>query len=369
MPTSSAPSSALRRSILLTVLAAAVATGTFACGADSSSNADDPNAPPPDDQAEEEVVSGLTKIGSKLQDPDSLASFGDNVYFTTTYGFATQEFAEYHHDIWVKSGSARAKRLYKNLYGATWGMTATKNGIYEINEGYASVMRYPLDGSKPEGEGLFHAIYGQEEMPNVGIVALRADDDGFVVAVRTDDDESKPGPILAFTPAGKNEIKLGNVNGGATALKLDGGKVYVGTRAGDVLVAARDGSGSLSKIASGSGAVSSIAVAGDDVFFGTDKGLFVKRKGVAAPAQLLPEGAGDLLVVRDQLLFGQWKKGVSAMPLAGGAAKVVLKTGAPSSLLAQGGFVYVTDKSYGRCTQTDEGQACAFDGSAFRLKF
>lgn len=359
----------LRRSVLLTVLAAAFAAGTFACSTDASSAADDPNAPPPDDQAEEEVVSGLTKFGSKLQDPDSLTSFGDNVYFTTTYGFATQEYAEYNHDIWVKAGSARAKRLYKTLRGATWAMTATKNGIYEINEAYASVMRYPLDGSKPEGESLFHAVYGHDDQPNVGIVQLRADDDGFVVSVRTDDDESKPGPVLAFSPAGKNETKLGNVNGGASALKLEGGKVYVGTRTGDVLAASRDGSGSLTKIASAAGAVGSIAVAGDDVFFGTDKGLFVKRKGVAAPVQLLAEGAGDLLVVRDQLLFAQYKKGVSSMPLAGGVAKIVLKTGAPSSLLSQGGFVYVTDKSYGRCTQTDDGQACSFDGSAFRLKF
>ena len=33
------------------------------------------------------------------------------------------------------------------------------------------------------------------------------------------------------------------------------------------------------------------------------------------------------------------------------------------------GALFVTDKSYGRCTQTDEGQACAFDGSAFRVKY
>lgn len=47
----------------------------------------------------------------------------------------------------------------------------------------------------------------------------------------------------------------------------------------------------------------------------------------------------------------------------------MLKTGAPSSVLALPGFLFITDKSYGRCTQTDEGQACAFDGSAFRVKY
>jgi hypothetical protein len=29
----------------------------------------------------------------------------------------------------------------------------------------------------------------------------------------------------------------------------------------------------------------------------------------------------------------------------------------------------MTDRAYGRCTQTDEGQACAFDGAAYRIKF
>ena len=81
-----------------------------------------------------------------------------------------------------------------------------------------------------------------------------------------------------------------------------------------------------------------------------------------------PPIARRLVVVRD-LLFAQYKKGVSSLPLAGGAAKLVLKTGAPSSVLALPGALFVTDKSYGRCTQTDEGQACAFDGSAFRVKY
>jgi hypothetical protein len=357
------------RSTLVIGLLLSLVTSTVACsGSDAGSPAAE-DAAPADDQAEEEVVSGVTKLASKLQDPDSLTAVGDNVYFSTTYGYATQQEAQYNHDIWVKAKDGRAKRLYKGLYGATWDMAATKNGIYEINEGYASVVRYPLDGSNKEGESLLHAIYGGDEMPEVGIRRLAADDDGFVVALRTSDDDTKPGPVVASSPTGKNEKKLGEVAGGATALRIDGAKVYVGTRSGDVLVAARDGSGSLTKIASGAGVVASIAVAGDDVFFGTDKGLFVKRKGIAAPVELLAEGASELAVVRDQLVFAQYKKGVSSLPLAGGAAKLVLKTAAPSSVLALPGFLFVTDKSYGRCRDTDEGQACAFDGSAFRVKY
>ena len=357
----------MRRTFVLGLLFSLVAVSTVACSSESTAPVDD--AAPADDQAEEEIVTGLTRLASKLQDPDALTSFGDNVYFATTYGYATQEFAQYNHDIWIKGPAGRAKRLYKGLYGATWGMAATKNGIYEINEGYASVMRYPLDGSKPEGESILHSSFGHDDMPEVGIRQLAADDDGIVVSLRTSDDDAAPGSVVALTPAGQNEKKLGNVPGGATALKIDGAKVYVGTRGGDVLVAARDGSGSLTKVASGQGAVASIAVAGDDVFFGTDKGLFVKRKGIAAPVTLLAEGAGDLTVVRDSLLFGQYKKGVSSIPLAGGETKLVVKTGAPSGILSQGGFVFVTDRSLGRCTQTDEGQACSYDGSALRLKF
>lgn len=358
----------MRSTLVLGFLLSLVAASTVACSSSESSPRNEDASAPADDQQEEEVVSGVTKLASKLQDPDSLTAFGDNVYFATTYGYATQEEAQYNHDIWVKSKDGRAKRLYKGLYGAVWDLAATKNGIYEINEGYASVVRYPLDGSNKEGESLVHAIYGNDELPEVGVRRLVADDDGFVVALRTSDDDSKPGPVKAFSPAGKNEKKLGDVAGGATTLKLEGAKVYVGTSKGDVLVAARDGSGSLTKVASAAGSVASIAVAGDDVFFGTDKGLFVKRKGAAAPVQLVAEAASDLVVVRDQLVFGQRKKGVSSIPLAGGATKLLLKTGAPSSVIAQPGFLFVTDKSYGRCTQTDEGQACAFDGTAFRVK-
>jgi hypothetical protein len=359
----------MRRTVVMSLLVSVFALGTFACGTESPGSTDDPaNAPPADEQAEEELVAGVTKLASKLQDPDSLTSYGENVYFSTTYGFATQEYAEYEHDIWIKPKDGRAKRLYKTLHGGTWAMAATKNGLYEINEAYASVMRYPLDGSNREGEHLFHAVYGEDE-PNVGVVKLAADDDGFVVSVRTGYDDTSPGSVLAFSPTGKNEKKLGSAPGGATALTISGTSVYYGTNNGDVFVAPRDGSSAAKKVASGTGAVASIATAGEDTFFGTADGLFVKRKGVAAPQQLLAEGASDLLVVRDSLLFSQWKKGVSAIPLAGGAPRLVLKTGSPSSLLAANGFVFVTDKSYGRCTQTDEGQACSFDGSAFRLKF
>lgn len=354
------------RSFLALGLSAVLTLGAYGC-ASPPSEAPASDAPA-DEQAEEEVTSGVTKFASKLQDPDSLTSLGDSIYFATTYGFATQEYAEYEHDIWVKTGSARAKRLYKGLHGASWAMAATKNGLYEINEAYASVMRYPIDGSKPEGEGIYHAIYGQEEMPQVGIRALVADDDGLVLGLRADDDETKAGNVVALSPAGKNEKKLGAVAGGATALTLAGGKVYVGTGAGKVYAVPRDGSAALNEIAKGEGVVSSIAVAGDDVFFATDKGLFAKRKGIAAPQKLLAERTGSLSVVNDRLYFGQYQKGVSSLPLAGGEPKLALKTGAPSSTLFANGFVWVTDRSYGRCRQTDEGQACAFDGAAFRLK-
>src|SRR6185295_10072849 len=183
-------------------------------------------------------------------------------------------------------------------------------------------IKYPLDGSKKDGDNLYHATYGNDEMPEVGIIQLAADDDGIVLALRTSDDDSKPGGIVALSPAGKNEKKLGEVPGGATALVVSGPKVYVGTKSGDVKVAARDGSGALTKLASGDGSVSSIAVSGDDVFFATDKGIFVKRKGAANPDKLLGEGAGDLSIARDHLIFSQYKKGLSTIPLAGGASRL-----------------------------------------------
>jgi hypothetical protein len=358
----------MRRSLLPGLLFLALSAGTYGCS-DADPAAPAASDAPADDQQEEELVAGVTRLASKLEDPRYLTTQGENVYFATTYGFATQEMAEYHHDVWVKSKDGRAKRLYKNLYGATWGMVATKNGLYEINEGYASVWRYPLDGSKPEGEGLVHAVFGNEEQPEVGIAKLAADDDGFVVALRTGDQPTDAGPIVAYTPAGKSEKKLGNVPGGATALTVAGSTVLVGTGAGDVLSGARDGSGSLKKIASGQGAVSSIVVAGDDTFFATATGLYVLRKGAPAAVSLLAEPVAELHVVRDALLYAQHEKGVSSVPLAGGAPRLVFKTKTPSDVLYANGALFVTDASMGACRQTDEGQACSFDGSVFRVKY
>src|SRR5687768_14975623 len=190
-----------------------------ACAADAAPASDD--SAPADEQAEQEVQAGVTKLASKLQDPDSLTSHGDNIYFVTTYGYATQEFASYEHDIWVKAGTARAKRLYRGIYGAAWGLLATKNGIYEINEGVSSVVRRPLDGSNKEGESIYHSVYGHDDEPQVGIRQLAGDDDGIVLALRTSDDDSKPGAIITLTPAGKNEKKLGEIAGGASALRLE----------------------------------------------------------------------------------------------------------------------------------------------------
>jgi hypothetical protein len=359
----------MHRSVAMSLFSLCLAVGSFACSGGGSPSAAADDAPADDQAEEQDLATGATRLASKLQSPDHLTVQGDNAYFATNYGFATQEEAEFHHDIWIKSKDGRAKRLYKNLWGASWAMVATKNGIYEINEGFASVVRYPLDGSKPDGESLVHAIFGHEELPEVGVIQLAADDDGFVVALRTDDGDTAPGPIMAYTPAGKSEKKLGSIPGGATALTVAGSTVYVGTRAGDVLSAARDGTGSLKKIASGEGAIASIAVAGDATFFGTDKGLFVLRKGAKTAERLLPEGAAELLPVRDSLLFTQFGKGVSSVPLAGGAPHLVFKTKSPSDVVLSNGSLIVSDTSLGACRQTDEGQACAFDGAVYRVKF
>jgi hypothetical protein len=336
-----------------------------ACAA--STPASDDSAPA-DEQDEQEVQAGVTKLASKLQDPDSLTSYGDNIYFVTTYGYATQEYAEYNHDIWVKPGSARSKRLYRGLAGAGWALLATKNGIYEINERYASVFRYPLDGSNKEGETIYHSVYDYGDEPMVGIGTMVGDDDGVVLGLRQSYDDSKPGSIVALSPAGRNEKKLGELDGGATALRLDGGKVYAGTLDGKVYVAPRDGSSSPTKLATTEGRISDIVVSGDDVFFAGEKGTWVKRKGVAQPEKL-GESSYSLVVVRDQLLFGQYQKGLMAMPVAGGASRLVLKAESPSSTLSANDFVWVTDRAYGRCTDTDEGRACSYDGAAYRVKF
>lgn len=351
----------MRRSIVI-----ALFLSLAACASQSSSSAPVVGAEPADAQDEQDLTGGVTKLASKLQDPNGLTSQGQSVYFATTYGYATQEEAQYNHDIWVKTGSDRAKRLYKGLYGASWGMIATKNGLYEINEGYASIVRYPLDGSNEDGTSLLHAIYGQDEMPNVGIRTFDADDDGLVAGLRTEDDNAKAGDVVTLTPAGQNQKKIGTA--ATTAIKLAGAHVLVGTFGGDVLAGNRDGSGSLAKIATGEGSVNSIALAGDDVFFGSDKGIFVLRKGAAKADKLLGEGASDLTVVGDRLFYGQYEVGVSSLPLAGGASKLVMKSGAPSGILNANGYVFVVDRSLGKCTDTDEGQACEWDGGAFRIK-
>lgn len=356
------------RSLVLLLLLSACVASTAACGAGEDGASSSDESAPADGQEEQEVQAGVTKLASKLQDPDSLSSHGDNIYFVTTYGYVTQQFGSYEHDIWVKAGSARAKRLYRGIYGAAWALLATKNGIYEINEGVSSVKRYPLDGSSKEGESIYHSVYGHDDEPQVGIRQLVGDDDGLVLALRTSDDDSKPGSIITLSPTGKNEKKLGEVDGGASALRLDAGKVYAGTLDGKVYVVPRDGSASPTKLAQTEGRISDIVVSGDDVFFSSDKGTWVKRKGVAQPEKL-GEGSYSLVVIRDQLLFGQYKKGLMAMPAAGGASRLVLKADSPSSTLAANGFLWVTDRAYGRCTQTDEGNACSYDGAAYRVKF
>src|SRR5205085_2655955 len=106
--------------------------------------------------------------------PDDLVVSGDKLYFATTWGFATQEEAEYHHDIWVKPlTSARAKKLYKGLYGGSWGLVATKKYLYELNEGFASVERLAIDGSDTDGgKSIFHAITGSDSEPEVDVGAM-----------------------------------------------------------------------------------------------------------------------------------------------------------------------------------------------------
>ena len=346
----------LSRSVLLAV--SLVSLAAAACGGSTDDGAS---------AADQALTNGAQTLASSLTDPGSLTAQGDNVFFTTTYGFATQEEAEYHHDIWVKNGSARAKRLYKNLYGATWGMTATKNGLYEINEGYASLVRYPLDGSKPDGDQLYHAIYGHEELPEVGIVQLAADDVGLVLALRSDDGTSAPGDIVALGPDGKNEKKLGSVPGAASALAIDGGDVLVGTTTGDVLRGARDGSRPLSKVASVTGSVTSILVAGGDLFVASDKGLGVKRASAASVTSLVSAGTSNLATSGTQVFFAQGDKGVFSLPLAGGTPKQMLDVKRTSSILPNGNGLFVTDAALGPCHNEEEGESCTWEGVAYRV--
>lgn len=97
----------------------------------------------------------------------------------------------------------------------------------------------------------------------------------------------------------------------------------------------------------------------------------MKRPGAAGAEKLLDEGVDSLTIVRDQLLFAQEHKGVSAIPLAGGPTKSVLQTNAPISVLSANGFVYVTDRSLSNCRkdEVEGGRVCDYAGSAFRVKF
>ena len=170
-----------------------------------------PASEPADAQDEQDLTGGVTQLASKLQDPRGLSTFGPSVFFTTTYGYATQAEASYNHDVWIKTGSARAKRLYKGLYGATSGMVATKNGLYEMNEGYASLTQLPLDGSNADGKTILHVTFDDpgDEVPGTGVRAFDADDDGLVVALRTEYDPAKVGDIVTLGPDGQNQKKIG----------------------------------------------------------------------------------------------------------------------------------------------------------------
>lgn len=273
------------------LIALALASLLAACaGAGSSESA--PNGPP-DEQDEQDVV-GATRLASGLQDPTDLAMRGDALYFATNWGFATQQEAEYHHDVWVKAASGKAKRLYKGLYGGSWKVVPTKNGIYEINEGYASVMRLALDGSsKDGGKSIFHALVDENsEYPEPDMSALDADDDGVAIAQRT-------GKILAMSPAGERTIELGKTKD-PHALKIAGSRVLVGNEAGELLAASRDGKGSLEKIATGEGPVKQIVERDGTIAF-----VCQGQSSKSGKVYVLPKGAKKAALVADGTSFSK----------------------------------------------------------------
>ncbi len=355
------------------ILAPLLASLLVGCAGSASSDAT--SSEPPDEQDEQDVV-GATRLASGLQDPTDLAVRGDTLYFATNWGFATQQEAEYHHDVWVKPTSGKAKRLYKGLYGGSWKVVPTKNGIYEINEGYASVMRLALDGSsKDGGKSIFHAIVDDhDEYPEPDIAGLDADDDGEVVVQRT-------GKILALSPAGDRTIELGKTKD-PRAVKIAGGRVLVGNDAGELLAASRDGKGGLEKVATCDGPVKEIAELDGTIAFvcqaqssKTGK-VYVLPKG-AKKAALVAEGTSFSKIALDATRvfysdFGAEKVFARTIGPEGpsDAPKALFATARPGDVLPTRNGLFVASWALGpeKPGPDGEGVSRAYIGAVYRLK-
>jgi len=352
---------------VLTGILALSAVSTLACSSIAGGTAS--GLAPTDEeveQNEQEVATGLTRVASNLGTPESLTSYRDGVYFVTTNGPVTAPPAERTHDIWVKNGSSRARRLYRDLPGPSRGVAVTSYGLLEIDEAYVAVRIYPLDGSNAAGRVVYSATLDAPTVrPATGIRVLDADEGGFVVATFTRDADGAPSTIVSVSPEGLNRRELGVIPHRVTALKIQDTRLYLGTKQGEVFLGSRN-AGQFGGVTTGAGAVTCIADALGDVFFGTERGLYVKRIGEAKETL----AAGDILSItaqRERVVFGQRGKGLLSLPYSGGSPELVLALDRPNSVLSTTTSVFVTDRD-GSCAQAAASEGCDSRGAVFRLR-
>ncbi len=315
------------------------------------------------------LENGVIRIADTEASPDNLSVLGDSLYFTTTYGYATQEYAEYNHDIWVKGPTGRAKRLYKNVYGASWGQVATSRGIYELNEGFASLMLYPLAGGG-DGTTILHATYGDDDYPEVGLVAFDADDDGIVVALRSSNDEAAKHKLVAMDSDGTHQRTLGTFAGYPTEVRVSGNRGYVATRAGTVYSALRSGSGSLAQIVKATEAVEALRVSDEGVYFGTRSALY-KAGATADQSDKLVDGhVTDIELAHGVVTVAVWEKGVVAVdPVTKKSTTIFSSKKRPGDLFYGNGRLAIADHSMKSCHNDDEGHVCTWDGGVYLLDY
>ncbi len=330
------------------------------------------SAPVEAEVADDELVKSVTRIKGTEADPDFLSAYGDSVYFATNYGYADQYGSDFHHDIWVKPAKGAAKILYKNLQNHSFAQVVTPLGIYEINQGYGGIYRYPLDGKGKETL-IFDGRDDTEDGFDNGLAGLDADATGLVAVLHypslDDNEETPPSKVFALSPDGKKQVTLGSVVG-FTALRIAGNRVYVGTVNGQVYAGLRSGSGSLKQIGWAEGAVNDILVDGDDVFFAA-KGIYQANiKGGQTTQLLTDKHVSSLARVREEIVFGAFDEGVFTLNLKTLKTKpLYTKAKTPFDIIFANDQVIFADQSRGKPQYLDDGVLYPFDGGVYTFNY
>jgi hypothetical protein len=237
------------------------------CAACSSAKSDDGDEPAAEGALRTEGNAGK-EIARGLFAPGDITEANGKIYFNDVHTFATQEESESHTNLFVYDGRNDAKQIIKGAYGAFWDLAISGSDLFVINEGYASVVKYPITGASGrdnDGTTIYHQTDGADgEEVGSGVTRVAVLGNRLIVGLYN-------GDVVSLDKSGGDKKVVAKTRGGQIRdLHVNKDRFFAANGEGEIWTGKADGSEEAQRIAKGYRFVYSLTSNATTLFWAAD---------------------------------------------------------------------------------------------------